>query len=74
MTNKLKVVFAPGCFDDMDMSQEELDEFVKMIQNKVEDGTLFEESRQLDPENPEDIELMERLDADMARKANRKLQ
>lgn len=74
MTNKLKVVFAPGCFDDMDMSQEELDEFVKMIQDKVEDGTLFEESRQLDPENPEDIELMERLDADMARKANRKLQ
>lgn len=70
----LKIVFAPGCFDNLDMSQEELDEFVKMIQDKVADGTLFEESRALDPNDPEDIELMERLDAEMIKNADRKLQ
>jgi len=37
----LKIVFAPGCFDNLDMNQEELDEFVKMIQDKVADGSLF---------------------------------
>ena len=70
----MKIVFAPGCFDDLDMTQEELDEFVKMIQDKVADGTLFEESRALDPNDPEDIELMERLDAEMIKNADRKLQ
>lgn len=70
----MKIVFAPGCFDDLDMTQEELDEFVKMIQDKVADGSLFEESRALDPNDPEDIELMERLDAEMIKNADRKLQ
>lgn len=70
----LKVVFAPGCFDNLDMNQEELDEFVKMIQAKVADGSIFEESRELDPENPEDIELMERLESEMIKNSERKLQ
>ena len=42
----MKIVFAPGCFDNLDMSQEELDDFVKLIQDKVADGSLFEEARQ----------------------------
>ena len=71
---KLKIVFAPGCFDNLDMSQEELDEFVKMIQNKVEDGTLFIESRPLNPDDPEDAELLARMNADIEINANRKLQ
>lgn len=29
--NKLKIVFAPGSFDDFDGTQEELDELVKSI-------------------------------------------
>ena len=70
----LKIVLAPGCFDNLVMTQEEMDEFVKMIQDKVADGTLFEESRALDPNDPEDIELMERLDAEMIKNADRKLQ
>lgn len=70
----LKIVFAPGCFDNLDMSQEELDEFVKMIETKVADGSIFEESRALDPEDPEDAELMDRLEQDMINNADRKLQ
>lgn len=70
----LKIVFAPGCFDNLDMSQEELDEFVKMIQDKVADGSLFEESRVLDPNDPEDLALMERMEQDMIKNADRKLQ
>ena len=72
MTDKpMKIVFAPGCFDNLDMSQEELDEFVKMIQDKVADGSLFEEARALDPDDPEDAELLERLDQEMIENANR---
>lgn len=70
----MKIVFAPGCFDDLDMTQEELDEFMKMIEDKVADGSLFEESRQLDLNDPEDAELLERLDEKMFENANRKLQ
>lgn len=70
----IKIVFAPGCFDNLDMSQEELDEFVKMLEAKVADGSIFEDSRPLDPEDPEDAELMDRLEQDMISNADRKLQ
>ena len=73
-TPKPKIVFAPGCFDNLDMSQEELDEFVKMLEQKVEDGSLFEESRQLDPEDPEDIEIIEHIAEEMSKNLDRKLQ
>ncbi len=36
---KLKVVFQPGCFDDFEGTQEELDEFVKEIQEMFENMT-----------------------------------
>ncbi len=71
---KLKIVFAPGCFDNLDMDQEELDEFVKMIQDKVEDGSIFTDSRPLDPNDPEDAELMARLEKDIENNAKRTLQ
>lgn len=36
MSKKIeKVEFAPGCFDDFEGSQEELDELVKAIENKL---------------------------------------
>lgn len=70
----LKVVFAPGCFDNLDMSQEELDEFVKMIQAKVEDGSIFTDSRPLDPDDPEDAELIERMIEESEQRSDRKLQ
>ena len=70
----VKIVFAPGCFDNLDMNQEELDEFVKMIQDKVADGSIFTDSRPLDPNDPEDLAIMERMDREMIENANRKLQ
>jgi hypothetical protein len=45
--NKLKVVFAPGCFDEFDGTQEELDELVTEINRMVESGEIFEKSEPL---------------------------
>ena len=41
---ELKVVFAPGCFDNFEGSQEELDELMTEIQRMVETGELFEKA------------------------------
>ena len=53
---KLKVVFAPGCFDDFDGTQEELDELIQTIMGMAESGELLENSTILDPEDFEDLE------------------
>jgi hypothetical protein len=44
----LKVVFAPGCFDDFEGTQEELDDLINEITTMAEDGTLLEKSQPLD--------------------------
>jgi len=41
---KLEVVFAPGCFDDFEGSQEELDDLVAEINRLVESGEMFEQA------------------------------
>ena len=41
---KMKIVFAPGCFDDFDGTQEELDELVAHLQELAESGELLEKS------------------------------
>jgi hypothetical protein len=41
---KLEVVFAPGCFDDFEGSQEELDELVAEISRLVESDEMFEQA------------------------------
>ena len=53
MTEKKKpeVIFEPGCFDELDVTQEELDQLVAMIQKMAEDGTLAENSRELTEED-----------------------
>ena len=58
MTEKrpLKVVFDPGCFDNFDGTQEELDEFVKQIQEFAESGLLFENSVELTDEDIEELD------------------
>lgn len=54
MTDKpLKVEFAPGCFDDFDGTQEELNELIADIKNMAEAGTLFENSVPVDDEDEE---------------------
>ena len=47
MTDKLKVIFAEGCFDDFDGTQEELAEFIADIQNMANNGTLMDGAVQL---------------------------
>lgn len=41
---KLKIVFSPGCFDDFDGTQEELDALIKEIENQIASGTFLENS------------------------------
>jgi hypothetical protein len=59
MTEKMKIVFAEGCFDDFDGTEEELAEIIADLQAVVEDGTLLEHSERLTPE--EEDELIEVL-------------
>lgn len=54
---KIKLVFAPGCFDDFDGTQEELDEFIALIQSKVEDGSILEDAQPLDEDDLTDEQL-----------------
>jgi len=58
MTEKkpLKVVFDPGCFDNFEGTQEELDEFVSQIQAMAESGLLFENSVELTDEDLEELD------------------
>ena len=52
---KPEIVFAPGCFDNFDGTQEELQELLAEIHQMAENGTLMENSRQLTPEEEERI-------------------
>jgi hypothetical protein len=58
MTEKrpLRVIFDPGCFDNFDGTQEELDEFVAQIQAMAESGMLFENSVELTDEDIEELD------------------
>jgi hypothetical protein len=47
---KLKLEIAPGAFDNFDGTQEELDAMLAQIKQMMEDGTLFENSRELSDE------------------------
>jgi hypothetical protein len=49
-TKKLKVEFAPGCFDAFDGSQEELDELIQAITKMAESGELSENARVISDE------------------------
>jgi hypothetical protein len=50
---KVKIEFAPGCFDDFDGTQEELDELVKTLQNMSMDE-IIAESEPLDYDDIDD--------------------
>lgn len=56
---KLKVIFAPGCFDNFDGNQEELDEMIAKIHEMVGSGELLKNSRPVDVD-----ELLEELSED----------
>lgn len=53
---KLEVIFAPGCFDTFDGTQEELDELTNEIKRLVESGELMDTATPVDPEDyPEEL-------------------
>lgn len=70
---KIEIVFAPGCFDNFDGTQEELDEMMAEIQRMVDSGEIFEKSRPLTEESfselPEEeqhrlMQAMDYMDSD----------
>lgn len=44
----LKVIFAPGSFDNFDGTQEELDQLVEDIKQSVQDGSFFDVATSID--------------------------
>lgn len=66
MTDEKKtpeIVFAPGCFDSFEGTQEELDEMIAEIKRMAESGELFEQATALDLDDltEEDPEFAEQL-------------
>ena len=51
--SKLKIVFAEGAFDGFEGTQEELDELIADLHKQLADGTLFENSIPVSPDDPE---------------------
>jgi hypothetical protein len=79
MTDEKKtpeIIFAPGCFDSFEGTQEELDEMIAEIQRMAESGELFENSTELDIEDlaEEDPEFADKLIESLSLDNTRKLQ
>jgi|LakMenEpi03Aug12_release.lakeMendotaPanAssembly.Ray.scaffolds.fasta_scaffold380446_2 hypothetical protein len=53
----LQVIFAPGCFDHFDGTQEELDDLVAEINKMVKSGEIFDKSNPIDPDTMSEEEL-----------------
>jgi hypothetical protein len=66
----IKVIFAPGAFDDFDGTQEELDAMVAEIQRLAESGEIEELSQPMDEnildEEPEFRDVLEEAIASLA--------
>jgi len=50
MNKKPEIIFAPGCFDNFDGTQEELDEMIAVFKAMVEDGTIMDNLEELTEE------------------------
>lgn len=78
MENKpIKIEFAPGCFDNFEGTQEELDELISEIKQMVENGELLENSKPLDFDElaeEEGDEIVDLLFDQLNQQENRKLQ
>lgn len=60
---KIQVVFAPGCFDNFDGTQQELDEMMAEISRLVESGEILEQSQPVDIDAMTPAELAELAEA-----------
>jgi hypothetical protein len=57
----LKIVFAPGCFDHFDGTQEELDELIAEITQMVKSGEILEKSTPVEDLDKDELEFIEGL-------------
>ena len=77
---KLKVTFAPGCFDSFEGTQEELDQMIADIQAAIESGELLEQSQELTDEDfdelPDEVkqQLLDTLNEEFGNTPKRNLQ
>ncbi len=63
---KLEVIFAPGCFDNFEGTQEELDEMMADIHRMIESGELFEKSKPLSEEEFDNLDESIKIQLDQA--------
>ena len=63
MNKRINIEFAPGCFDNFDGTQEELDALIKEITDKAQDGSLLDESKELNELDPMILDIL--LDDDI---------
>jgi len=61
---KYTIEFVPGCFDDFDGTQEELDELITAIHESAASGELFEDMTPIDIDKltEEELEILHRLE------------
>ena len=55
MPTKFTIEFAPGCFDDFEGTQDELEELVLQIMALADNGELFNESMPVSEEEANQI-------------------
>jgi predicted outer membrane protein len=51
----IKVEFAPGCFDNFDGTQEELDQLIAEITALVQSGEMSDQSRELSEDDWDEL-------------------
>ena len=71
LPNGMKLVFAPGCFDNFEGTQEELEALIKEIEESFTSGDAFEQATPV--EELDDDELAELLEM-LATSENKTLQ
>jgi hypothetical protein len=54
---ELKVVFAPGCFDSFEGTQEELDDLMAEIGQLIQSGELFDKAVPIDELSDEELRM-----------------
>jgi hypothetical protein len=54
-----EVIFAPGCFDNFEGTQEELDELIAAIHQAVQSGDFLENSNPVEDLSDEEIAELE---------------
>jgi hypothetical protein len=71
-----KIEFAPGCFDNFEGTQEELDELIAEIQRMFESGEIEAQATELDMDTlmEEDPEMAEKLIESLDEEFKRNLQ